>query len=55
MHQSLMEKVRRESKIIDAERRQRLDDLRDLLASGRGDFRERAQWREEIIRLHERW
>ena len=55
MQQPLMEKVRREAKVIEAEKRLRLDQLRELLNSDRGDFRQRAQWREEIIRLHERW
>jgi len=52
--ETLMDKVRREATVIDAGRRQRLDELKDLLASGRGDFLERAKWREEIIQLHER-
>jgi len=52
--ETLMDKVRREATVIDAERRQRLDELKDLLASGRGDFRQRAQGREEVIQLHER-
>jgi hypothetical protein len=47
----LMEAVRREAIVIGHERKQRLDELRTLLASRRGDFAARSAWRAEMIKL----
>ena len=48
----LMEAVRREVKLMDHERKQRVDELRSLMSQFPNDVRV-PSWREEMILLYE--